>query len=79
MPWGVLIGLGEGGSVGGGVPPLSSSLIDIVEKVESTVNSGYWVCPCWGNSTDQDSILLNNRDVSLQKVSKIHSHDRYGL
>ena len=65
----MFVGLGEGGSVGGGVPPLSSSLIDIVEMVESTGNSGHWVCPCWGNSNNQDSILLSNKDVSLQEVS----------
>ena len=61
--------LREGGSDGGEDSPLSSSSIDIIEMVESTGNSGYWVCPCWGNSKDQDSILLSNKDVSLQEVS----------
>ena len=52
---GLLNGFGDGGSLGGGDSPLSSSLTDIVEIVESTVNCGYWVCPCWGNFKDQDS------------------------
>ena len=39
----MFVGLGEGGSVGVGVPPLSSSLSDIEEMVESTtiVVTGY--------------------------------------
>ena len=52
---GLLNGVGDGGSLGGGVPPLSSLLTDIVEKVKSTLTCGYWVCLCWGNSKNQDS------------------------
>ena len=46
-------GGGRGGGVGHCAPP--SSLSDIVEIVESTSMSGYWVCPCWGNVSGQDS------------------------
>ena len=48
--------IGDGGrweGVGCCAPP--SSLSDIVEIVESTSKSGYWVCLCWSNFSGQDS------------------------
>ena len=50
--WGFKGG-GRRGGVGCCAPPFSWA--DIVETVESTSKSGYWVCPCWSIFSGQDS------------------------
>ena len=70
---GVSLQIGVGGDCWGGeFPLLSSTLSDIIERVQSTVNSGYWVCPCWGNFRAHDSSTSNNKNICFQRALVVH-------
>ena len=62
---GLLNDFGDGGSLGGIDSPVWSLLTDIVEKVESTVVTGY-VCAGVTSET-KIQILHSNRDIFFQK------------